>query len=357
MTGLLKTVVPILALLTCGSCAMVQENKESNAWVKAQSALNAGIPVTQLKSCAGQPMRTIKTGDGEKWVYGVTKQMSFASAWCVLTINIDKGKTAGFSRRSNNPGGMSDGESVCAYVVSDCLGDGPLVADGGNSIVGYVTRMESEGDAADAQRSGEAARNAGLAMVAAGTPAPSYRPIQQPSTYAQAPQSQAPTKSIAQQNAENNAAYAAQIAARRPPQPSNDAQLRTGAPIQSQQPSIPAPTAQGSGQNFGQTQPSAVATFTYRSDPNVVIDYSRSDNDGSFNVYITNTGNVRLSCTVSVTGKYDSQSGMPHIGTDYIKNFSQAGQNYVTVGSTVPFRFHASGLFQIDDYRSNCSQG
>ena len=164
-----------------------------------------------------------------------------------------------------------------------------------------------------------------------------------------------PGKSIAQQDEENNAAYAARVAAQRPqPQKSGSSNSGYGAPVLTQS----QPPVLATANTFGSPAPRATggaAMFSTRADSSVTIDYTRNDNDGRFTVYLTNTGNANLKCTVFVVGKYDSQSGRSHSDGNSVQTFSQSGQSFVVVGETYQFLFHSPGLFQIDRYTPSCS--
>lgn len=132
-----------LVLLALVGCAQIQVNKESTSWEAGQDAIKSGISESNLTQCAGEPIRKIRTQTDEKWVYGVSKYMSFASAYCLLTISVQNGRTTGFIRQSANPGGINDYPQVCSYIVDRCTANGHLwdsASDYGNA----VTLMHSE---------------------------------------------------------------------------------------------------------------------------------------------------------------------------------------------------------------------
>ncbi len=163
-----------LAALAAG-CAQIQVNRESASWALGQQAVRAGMSEDRLRSCAGEPMRKVQTADDVTWVYGVSKYMSFASAYCVLSISVRDGRTTGFTRRSGNPGGFGDYPQVCAYILDRCVGEGRLM-DTSGSFGESVVPMQSEQDVGTTVAQGNAAVAQGLSLMA-GLGAPARAPV------------------------------------------------------------------------------------------------------------------------------------------------------------------------------------
>lgn len=110
-----------LSLLLLTSCAMVGPHHAETAWNSRDEIL--GKSEAEILTCAGPPMLDRRIDGGRRLFYG--HRLMFddgANAWCILSVNIQKGKVVSISHQSDNPGGMSDGSSFCSVNIDQCIG-------------------------------------------------------------------------------------------------------------------------------------------------------------------------------------------------------------------------------------------
>lgn len=160
----------LTAALVSGCAGMQTLDQQRGLWSQAQASLK-GSPQARIEACAGAPMGRRTDGSTTTVQYGVTQQFSGASSWCVVDVSFQNGVVSGFSSRSANPGGLTDGSPTCGLIFDACYGSGTAVQDA-YSFAGTVsvTRMRGEAgqEIASAQRAGQNATSEAIRSFLAG---------------------------------------------------------------------------------------------------------------------------------------------------------------------------------------------
>jgi hypothetical protein len=343
----MATLLAAASFLVVG-CSSAQLREERSIWEMSKPRL-VGFPADKFLTCAGAPYATFKRGDIVTMRYGYIKTFSMAHVKCVLDINVLNGVIASYEVDAENPGGLTNGEQACAYVVDPCFGDGSLAA---RNTEAPLTRISSSNQiaaanqhAADAQMQltqqmiGTAqtiqARND--AAESAATTGPQDAEIQQ----LRARLAEKDRLLQAHATVPSNAATApasspAAPAVSLPPQQAPAA--IAPAPVQTR----PAPSPK-------RTAPSLASSFVHGQR------YEATDGGGlRYVAYVQNDGQVPLECDVRVSGIVWNSVGGP---TNLQSNYNDRRRIWVYPGREGTAGFAGvvanSGRYEVDCKRSD----
>lgn len=156
----------VVALILVGCAGQKVYEKQVAAWKTAQASL-PDMQAEELLQCAGDPSEVRDHSRGVTFRYGYSMKLPFASAWCVLDVDIENGLVSKFRTTSGNPGGLTDGAALCSLVTDRCFGDGTLEIETAGTMGANIDRMRgnSAHAVAAAQSAGEQARNTGTAQA------------------------------------------------------------------------------------------------------------------------------------------------------------------------------------------------
>lgn len=298
----LRCVASTLSLLTLAGCAQITYNKTVDVWEAGKKRL-VGMRESDLRQCAGEPNSEQATRDGSRLRYGFAQTFTFASAYCILNLDVSDGLVRRFNVESQNPGGLGDGSNVCAAIVDECFGDGTLENEMRNAP-GTLTAGRIVGDlstqSAAYSAAGRQARDAGLASsmgLAAGL---SRNRTGSPTVVEPA----APVRPERQGTVESG-----------PSQPQRTAANSingTGATTTRQ------PAAATSGTSSPTPEASRSTSAAAESAPKVTLD-SQLISNGTFNLWrikLTNPSSSTVRCFVSATYGYADPNGTGKIVWD-----------------------------------------
>lgn len=120
---LIKSIAAVGSVFVVTGCDLAEVRKDEDFWMMNKGRL-IGFQADDFVTCAGPAFLDITQGNTRSMKYGFIRQLSMAHVKCELSLFVRNGTIESFRVDSENPGGLTSGEQMCAFIIDPCFGDG-----------------------------------------------------------------------------------------------------------------------------------------------------------------------------------------------------------------------------------------